>query len=191
MTRWCRSHLAVFLAAFAFCAGMGRPYAFSQEIEQRNELVVGPAANRTSLAEPTAFPGRDGSAAGAAAPGTVWPSAALSRRNPLWGVPLSSFTAAQNRPLFSPSRRPPAAPAAAPVIVQGDGRHGPALALLGTLAEGQSGLAIFRDEQTKTIIRLLTGQSHLGWTLTAVRPREATMLRGGESVVLAIPSPSK
>src|ERR1700756_873862 len=37
--------------------------------------------------------------------------------NPLWGIPLRVLTATRERPLFSPSRRPPAPPAvAAPVV---------------------------------------------------------------------------
>src|ERR1700739_4453914 len=33
--------------------------------------------------------------------------------NPLWGIPLRVLTATRERPLFSPSRRPPAPPAVA------------------------------------------------------------------------------
>jgi general secretion pathway protein N len=179
------------LTAVAVCAGMGVPCAFSQELEPRNELIVGRTASRTSLAEPAALPGPAVPEVGAAAAGTVWPPAALSRANPLWGVPLDSLSAAQDRPVFSASRRPPPAPAAPPVIMHNAGPQGPTLALMGTVAEGSAGIAIFRDEQTKSIIRLQTGQSHLGWTLTAVKPREATMLHAGQHIVLTIPSPTK
>src|SRR5262249_57481416 len=34
--------------------------------------------------------------------------------NPLWGIPLRVLTATPERPLFSPSRPPPAPPAPAP-----------------------------------------------------------------------------
>src|SRR5215831_17659551 len=39
-----------------------------------------------------------------------------TRGNPLWAVPLADLSATRERPIFSPSRRPPARPAVAAVI---------------------------------------------------------------------------
>jgi hypothetical protein len=68
--------------------------------------------------------------------------------------------------------------------------NGLSLTLVGTVAEDGEGIAVFRDEISKDILRLRTGESHLGWTLSTVKPREVTMLHDRESTTLIIPSPA-
>ena len=48
---------------------------------------------------------------------------------------------------------------------------------------------MFIDQATNNVIRLRTGQDHLGWVLRSVKGREATLERGGEVTTVAMPAP--
>ncbi len=111
--------------------------------------------------------------------------------NPLWTVPLASFAAIRDRPIFSPSRRP-AVNANPPSVQPGPlpiADQRPPFALIGVVAGETDGIGIFLDQATKKIVRLKTQESHAGWTLNLVKGREATLQRGGEIAVLEIPNP--
>ena len=110
---------------------------------------------------------------------------AAQRDNSLWSVPLTSLTATRERPIFSPTRRPrtvavKSAPAQSSVQ--------PPFVLVGAIAGETEGLAIFQDGTTKNVIRLKTGESHAGWILQAVRPREAVLQNEQRNAVLTLPS---
>src|ERR1700722_11062277 len=90
--------------------------------------------------------------------------------NPLWAIPLSALAVTRNRPLFTPSRRPPApVVASVPVAVQDSPRAPPAapehpnLVLVGTVAGESEALAVFIDPATRDMVRLRTGEGHSGW----------------------------
>jgi hypothetical protein len=51
----------------------------------------------------------------------------------------------------------------------------PSLSLVGAVAGETDGIAIFRDETTKSIVRMKTGESRAGWILRQVKGREATL----------------
>jgi len=109
------------------------------------------------------------------------------RANPLWAIPLQSLTATRERPIFSPSRRPPLVNTTpTPIVVQPDRLT---LTLVGAIA-GENGIAIFRDDSNKSVVRLRIGQSHSGWSLVRVTQREATLRRNGEVATVALPTPS-
>ena len=103
--------------------------------------------------------------------------------NPLWGVPLSALTATRERPLFTPSRRAPAPAVAGPVAAAPAlppppppaEPDRPQLVLVGAIANGSEGIAVFLDQATNNVIRLRTGQDHSGWVLRSVKGREATL----------------
>jgi general secretion pathway protein N len=111
--------------------------------------------------------------------------------NPLWTIPITSLGAPQERPIFSPSRRPlaPVAPISAPVPTVNEPLR-PSLSLVGAVAGETDGIAIFRDETTKSIVRMKTGESRAGWILRQVKGREATLQKDRETAVLAILNPS-
>jgi hypothetical protein len=112
---------------------------------------------------------------------------ASERANPLWAIPLESLTATRERPIFSPSRRPPLVNATpTPIVVQPDRLT---LTLVGAIA-GENGIAIFRDDSNKSIVRLRIGQSHSGWSLVRVTQRDATLRKNGEIATVALPTPS-
>lgn len=118
--------------------------------------------------------------------------------NPLWAIPLSALTATRDRPIFTPSRRPPAPPAvaAAPATAPPPPPAAPAepeqppLTLVGAIASGTEGFAVFLDQTTNNVIRLKTGQDHGGWVLRAVKGREATLEKNRRSTTLVLPPPN-
>jgi hypothetical protein len=158
-------------------------------------VTVGPSADQSSPAAPIgdgAFSSSAPAAANRSFDG-INIQRSIGHGSPLWAVPLTSLTATRERPIFSPSRRPPAVVDAAPLQAPPPSVNyqspQPLLSLVGAIAGGAEGIAIFLDETTKGIVRLKTGESHSGWILRSVQGREATLQRGGEIAVVAIPNP--
>src|SRR5215471_11025702 len=80
--------------------------------------------------------------------------------NPLWGVPVAHLRTTVERPLFSPSRRPPPLPLVAPPIIASALRpprpvepKRPPLALLGTIIGEGTEIAVLVDEATKDVVQ--------------------------------------
>jgi general secretion pathway protein N len=115
--------------------------------------------------------------------------------NPLWAIPLSSLSITQKRPLFTPSRRPPAPAVVAPPVVQpkvvakpAEPEH-PRLTLIGTVVGETEGIGVFLDQSTQGFVRLKTGEQHSGWVLKSVKPREATLEKQDHRETLSLPKP--
>jgi general secretion pathway protein N len=116
--------------------------------------------------------------------------------NPLWAIPLATLTTTRDRPIFSPSRRPPPpAVVPAPVAVAPPPRPKPAkverpqLALVGTIAGPEQSFGIFVDQTTKAALRLKVGEEYQGWRLRDVAQREVTLVHDEETTVLSLPPP--
>jgi hypothetical protein len=115
--------------------------------------------------------------------------------NPLWAIPLVQLSATRERPIFSPSRRPPpAAVAAEPAVVKAPtvrkkGPETPPLALVGTIASAEEGFGIFLDQSTMAAIRLKVGEDYQGWKLRSVQGRETALEKDQQVVTLALPQP--
>jgi len=117
--------------------------------------------------------------------------------NPLWGIPLATLSATRERPLFTPSRRPPAPPVvAAPRLPPPPRLAAPPpepehlrLVLIGTVIGSAEGIGIFLDQPTQRMIRLRLGEQHSGWVLRAVRAREVTLEKGQRVEILSLPRP--
>jgi hypothetical protein len=123
------------------------------------------------------------------------PSEPPLRRNPLWAIPLKSLNATLDRPLFSPSRRPPARAIASPQVApqrpaatpdSGE----PPLNLVGVVTGTEDGYAVFINTTTHDIVRLRTGEGHDGWILRSVKGRQAVLERNHRTAVVALPQPS-
>ena len=115
--------------------------------------------------------------------------------NPLWAMPLAQFPATRERPIFSPSRRPPA-PAVAPVIApkviavpKPKEPERPQLSLVGTIASDEEGFGIFLDQANKAVIRLKVGEEFQGWKLRSVQGRETALEKDQRTVTLVLPQP--
>jgi hypothetical protein len=113
--------------------------------------------------------------------------------NPLWAIPLTQLSGTRDRPIFSPSRRPaPAVAAAEPVAVRPPPRkeiEPPQLSLVGTIASDDESFGIFVDQSTKAALRLKVGEDYQGWKLSIIRGREVTMEKDQQAAVLTLPQP--
>ena len=114
--------------------------------------------------------------------------------NAVFAIPLSKLSMTRDRPIFSPSRRPPPLPAP-PAVVKlpeparpAEPEH-PPLVLVGTVAGEDSGIAVFVENATENIVRLRVNESHQGWILRSIQGREVTLLKGRKSDVLALAPP--
>ncbi|WP_315834379.1 hypothetical protein [Bradyrhizobium prioriisuperbiae] len=116
--------------------------------------------------------------------------------NPLWSLPLAQLPVTRERPIFSPSRRPPPTAVAADLVAEAPRPpppprepERPDLELVGTIASGDEGFGIFLDQSTKTPLRLKVGEDYQGWKLRSVRGREATLVRDQQAAVMTLPQP--
>lgn len=121
---------------------------------------------------------------------TVQPNAHVEPNgNPLSQMTLSSLSVTRERPIFSPSRRPPASSKPLPLAQnQFNGTSRPPLTLLGVIAGGEPGIAVFLDGNSQAVIRMKIGERRSGWTLHSVKWRQAILVRDQHQVVLAIPN---
>jgi general secretion pathway protein N len=118
-----------------------------------------------------------------------------SQGNPLWAIPLESLHMARERPLFSPSRRPPLPivaeapkisdptppqPAATPET--------PQVTLVGVVRGPRIEMGVFVDETDKSLLRLRVGESVRGWIVHGVNPRAATLEKAEQQVKLELPT---
>jgi general secretion pathway protein N len=131
----------------------------------------------------------------AAAPTRPAKSERVPSANPLWAIPLATLATTRDRPIFSPSRRPPPAAVAPVPVVAAPPRPKPAkverpqLALVGTIGGPEESFAIFVDQTTKVALRLKIGEDYQGWSLRAVAPREVTLEHDDQTEVLSLPAP--
>jgi hypothetical protein len=116
--------------------------------------------------------------------------------NPLWALPVKQLSMTRDRPIFSPSRRPP--PAATPTYVapvavrplpKPAEPERPSITLLGTIVSGAEGIGVFIEPATQNIMRLRVGEDHQGWILRSVKTRDVTFVKDREKVVLELPPP--
>ena len=175
---------AILIGLMSFCGLIG---AASQQSTVSDLATVGIRTDLPGAANPVVAHNASGSVPPAATlPGTRH---SIGSGNPLWAISLASLTATGERPIFSPTRRPPPV-AVKPVVTQLPSAAQPLLALVGAIAGESEGIAIFLDGTTKGIIRLRTGETHAGWTLQEVKAREAVLEKDHKTAVLAIPNPT-
>jgi hypothetical protein len=137
-----------------------------------------------------------------AGPESIGPANPVTRErgstgNPLWAVPLRTLSVTRERPIFSPSRRPPPPavvaapyiPPAAPTPPKPAEPDRPLLTLVGTVVGETDSIGVFFDQSAKSVIRLRTGQDHTGWILRSVQGREASFQKDNRTAILALPAP--
>lgn len=147
-----------------------------------------------------AHPGADDASAPSRATHTADAAADQPSGNPLWALPLKQLSNTRERPIFSPSRRPPPPPRAivAPVAIQQPAKppepERPKVSLLGTIigTSQDDRIAVFIEAGTQTVVRLRIGEDHDGWVLRLVKAREATLVKeDNDAVVLELPTPGE
>jgi general secretion pathway protein N len=117
--------------------------------------------------------------------------------NPLWGIPLKQLSNTRDRPIFSPSRRPPPPavvnrPFVPPPVTRPPPPKPPErpnLALLGTIAGENEGIALFMETTSQIVVRLRTGDAHEGWVLRSVHRREAQLEKDNRTETVTLPNP--
>jgi hypothetical protein len=112
--------------------------------------------------------------------------------NPLWAISLDRLSSTRQRPIFSPTRRPPPAMAvaplaAAPVLIPPPPER-PQLTLVGTVVGEQDGIGVFVEQSTQKVFRLKFGEAHEGWVLRLIRRRAVDLEKDGRLVVVEMPS---
>jgi general secretion pathway protein N len=107
---------------------------------------------------------------------------------------MDSLVATRDLPLFSPSRQPvkkPEVPFQAPAVALVVERISPPnISLVGVIMRGDSGVGLFADNETKSLLRLHVGESYNGWKLVSVVGRRVTLQRKDARVDLALASAS-
>lgn len=122
-----------------------------------------------------------------------------SAGNPLWVLPIKQLSITRDRPIFSPSRRPPppatptfVAPVAVRQPVKPAAPERPAVSLLGTIIGIDDRIGVFLESGTQNIVRLRVGDDHQGWVLRLIKTREVTLVKDHEQVaVLELPPPGE
>jgi len=94
-------------------------------------------------------------------------------------APLEDFMEIAERPLFSPTRRPPAGEGATVAP-----RQALDLTLIGVVLSTEERLAIVTPGGPGKAVRLGVGDSIQGWVLTELESERATFERGAETVTL-------
>jgi len=97
--------------------------------------------------------------------------------NPLAAQPLDQLPAIVDRPLFSPSRRPPAAP---PPVVQAPTASAlpsppPSVILLGVAMDGQNARAVIRVGADNRLLRAQMGDEIDGWKVAQIDGRKVVL----------------
>jgi hypothetical protein len=118
-------------------------------------------------------------------------SSLAPRSDALWSTSLASLTAAAERPIFNPTRRPAELTTASVPSPARQPVRPPPLVLIGAV-DGEEAMAIFQNTVTKDIVRLRKGETYSSWVLRSVVGREATLQYGREHITLAVlPQPAK
>lgn len=101
--------------------------------------------------------------------------------------PVSEFQEVVERPLFSPTRQPPAE-GAAPVAAPASELN---LELIGVVLAQSEQTAIVMPQETQQALRLALGDAYQGWTLVRIEPDRAIFSRGDqeETVLLSYDRP--
>lgn len=104
--------------------------------------------------------------------------AAAPLANPVAAQPLEQLPAIVDRSLFSPSRRPPAAPL--PPVVQAPAASAPPSAppnviLLGVVMDGQNARAVVQVDADKRLLRAQMGDDIDGWKVAQIDGRKLVL----------------
>jgi hypothetical protein len=118
--------------------------------------------------------------------------------NPLTTLTLAELSSTRERPIFSPSRRPPPPPAPAPVAratvrppVKPREPERPTVSLVGTIIGSDVHIGIFLETATRDVVRLRVGEDHQGWALRLIKAGEATLVKDDAQTVLRLLAPDE
>jgi hypothetical protein len=102
--------------------------------------------------------------------------------NPLAAHALKEFTATRDRPLFTPSRRPPAEPTALRDVAPPPAPP-PDLTLFGILVGADGPSAIVRGAPSEKVVHVRVGDQVDGWKIAQIGERQIVLSRDDRSVI--------
>jgi general secretion pathway protein N len=112
--------------------------------------------------------------------------------NPLERQTLGQLSTTRERPLFSPTRRPPAKPVA-PVVSRSEPPPPPppppSVVVLGIVSEDGDGRAAIRSGDKSAggkVMRVRVGDAVAGWKVERIEPRRLFLTSGDRSVDFAL-----
>jgi general secretion pathway protein N len=118
--------------------------------------------------------------------------------NPVRALSLTELSRTRERPIFSPSRRPPPPPAPiaiAPVAVRPPVKprepERPPVSLVGTVIGTDMRVGVFLETATKNVVRLHIGEDHQGWVLRLIEAGEVTLVKDEQVAVIRLPPPGE
>ncbi|WP_420391663.1 hypothetical protein [Acuticoccus sp.] len=127
-----------------------------------------------------------------AAPSATQVQADAAPANPMASVPSSALEAFRERPLFSPTRRPPQpAPEPEPQRTAPPPAPRPNLELIGVIEIAGRSIAIVNNLGAGTTISLEADDSHAGWRVEAIDRASLTLAREGRTETFALFQPGR
>jgi hypothetical protein len=105
--------------------------------------------------------------------------------SPLAAQPLDRFSATRDRPLFSPTRHPPAVAAVAPAPPPPPPPP-PNVALLGVVMDGEQAQAVIRAGPTAKVLRVSIGDDIGGWKVGQIEERKLVLLLNGRTATFTM-----
>ncbi|MGZ5837157.1 MAG: hypothetical protein ACXWJ5_13285 [Xanthobacteraceae bacterium] len=125
-------------------------------------------------------------ALGADAPAPAQDSSNVTLSNPLAAQFLERLSATVDRPLFSPSRRPPPGPVAQVPQPPGPPAPPPNLVLSGIVMDGERTRAVVRVGAEKKILHAQIGDNIEGWTVSQIEGRKLVLSLDGRFVTFTL-----
>lgn len=189
--------IRIAVLALPFCASASATTAVSDSFDEQVGGAKAEGSTPATWSEPTTtvvevtIP-----PAAPTAPGERPPSERILSANPLWAMPMKQFAVTRERPIFLPSRRPPAPPPSmvtvAKVVAPPKPKEPelPQLSLVGTITGDEDSFGIFVDQATKAVVRLRVGEDFQGWKLQSVKGREVAFQKNQQSFVVSLPQPN-
>jgi general secretion pathway protein N len=120
------------------------------------------------------------------APAPAQDSSSVTLSNPLAAQSLERLSATVDRPLFSPSRRPPPGPVAQAPEPTAPPPPPPDLVLSGIVMDGESARAIVRVGAEKKVVRAQIGDDIGGWTVSQIEGRTLVLSLDGRFVTFTL-----
>ncbi len=114
--------------------------------------------------------------------GATPPLAALPAQPSYTMAPAEDFAAILDRPLFSPTRRPPAQGEAAAAAPEPELQ----VTLVGVIISSEEQIAIVRLMDADRFARLSVGDSFRGWILDSIEPNRVTFRRGDVEEIIEL-----
>jgi type II secretory pathway component PulC len=110
-------------------------------------------------------------------------SVVFPRESPAEKPAISTFAEVVERPLFTPSRRPPPKTDSNPAAIASKPET---FDLIGVIISADRRMALLRTVATSEVMRAVEGQSIGGWEVRAIKPTQVVLRRGDDSEVIKI-----